>query len=494
MSEQHTNVLLVCVDQWSGLLLGSAGHPTILTPTLDQVAESGIRFSNAYSSTPICIPARRTLMTGTTSRTHGERCFNETGEMPDPAQIPTLAQTFANAGYQCYAVGKLHVYPQRDRIGFHEVISYEEGRHHLGGGSDDWEMALSDAGHPGAEFAGGMINNDYIARPWHLDESLHPTNWLTREMCRTIVRRDPKRPAFWYLGYNFPHPPMIPLQCYIDMYPESEIDAPHFGDWSEDVNKLPISMRTRAATFEHHSARSNRLGRQAFYALCTHIDHQLRLVLGTLREEGLLDNTAVIFTSDHGDHLGNHNIYGKATFFEDSAHIPMILMPPAAQYDRTGHRQVDDRLVELRDVMPTLLDMAGVDAPDTVEGMSMIGDTRRDDLYGELWEDAKATRMIHDGRYKLVWYGYGNHLYLFDLENDPREQRNLADDPAHKETRDRLTARLIEHLYGVDEQWVKDGQLVGTDEPEFIAPHNRRLHGQRGWRFMSHNGKGNVAP
>ena len=113
------NVLLVCVEHWSGRNLSSAGHPCIMTPTLDRLAANGVRFTNAYSATPTCIPARRALMTGTTAKTHGDRIFNETLKMPD---LPTLPQIFSEAGYQTYAVGKLHVYPQRDRIGFDDVI------------------------------------------------------------------------------------------------------------------------------------------------------------------------------------------------------------------------------------------------------------------------------------------------------------------------------------------------------------------------------------
>lgn len=193
------NVLLVTVDQWSGRWLGELGHPDILTPTLNQLARNGVLFTRAYSAHPVCIPARRTLMTGTTARTHGDRVFNETLTMPE---LPTMPGVFADAGYQTYAVGKLHVYPQRDRIGFHDVVLYEEGRHHLGLRADDYEQFLADRGHAGQEYVHAMGNNDYPNRPWHLEEALHPTNWLTHEMSSMINRRDPTRPALWYLSYN----------------------------------------------------------------------------------------------------------------------------------------------------------------------------------------------------------------------------------------------------------------------------------------------------
>ena len=167
-----------------------------MTPTIAQMARNGVHFTRAYSACPVCIPARRTLLTGQTSRTHGDRVFNEYLEMPDPSTVPTLPQTLGEAGYQAHAVGKLHVYPQRDRVGFDEVILNEEGRHHLAELTDDWELYLADQGYPGQEHAAGLCSSDYLTRAWHLPEHCHPTNWAAAQMCRTICRRDPRKPAF----------------------------------------------------------------------------------------------------------------------------------------------------------------------------------------------------------------------------------------------------------------------------------------------------------
>lgn len=128
MSERK-NVLMICTDHWSGSLLGCEGKSDIMTPTLDYLAEHGVRFDNFYSECPVCIPARRTMMTGLTPRTHGDRVYSDRMTMPD---VTTLAQAFRNAGYQTCAVGKLHVYPQRNRIGFDDVHLLEEGRYEFG--------------------------------------------------------------------------------------------------------------------------------------------------------------------------------------------------------------------------------------------------------------------------------------------------------------------------------------------------------------------------
>jgi arylsulfatase A-like enzyme len=461
-------------------MLGAAGHPAVMTPTLDQLAANGVRYTNAYTAVPVCIAARRALMTGTTPRTHGDRCFNETLPMPD---LPTLAETFSQAGYQTYAVGKLHVYPQRDRIGFDDVILNEEGRHHLGLQADDYELFLAAEGYAGQEFAHGMCNNDYMARPWHLPERLHATNWTVHEMCRMIKRRDPTRPAFWYMSFNFPHPPLVPLADYLDLYRAVDVPPAAQGTWSWEFDYLPYALRMRADRWPGLGDHELRLARRAYYALCTHIDHQIRLVIGLLREEGLLDDTIIAFTADHGDMLGDHGQFAKGMFYEGAANVPLILVP-SAQYAHLRHHQLDDRLVELRDVMPTLLDMAGVPIPDTVEGLSLLSDVRRPHLYGEYEEENAATRMIRDQRYKLIYYPVGNRVHLFDLQEDPNEFMDLSADPDYAGVRQALTERLIEQLYGDDLNWIQDGELVGRPDKVYEPAPNHGLSGQRGWRFM----------
>lgn len=473
------NVLLVMVDQWPGRLLGIEGHPVIQTPTLDAIARNGVRFTRAYSECPICIPARRTLMTGTTTRTHGDRNFRTVNPMP---AVPTVARCFRDAGYQTFAVGKLHVYPPRDRIGFDDVLLSEEGRPHLGG-LDDYEIFLADRGYPGQQFLHGMNNNNYMHRPWHLPEDCHVTNWTTTQMARTIKRRDPTRPAFWCVSYTPPHPPLVPLQCYMDYYRQLEMPAPLSGAWSEDSG-LPLPLRMNQAYYGGRAGPALAEVRRAFYALCTHIDHQLRIVIGTLREEGLLDDTIVLIASDHGEMLGDFGLFAKRTYYEGSGRIPMILMGRAGDR-RVGRHRVDDRLVGLQDVMPTLLDLAGIPIPQSCDGLSMAGERKRPTLYGDCLENVSATRMLHDGRHKLIWYPAGNHLQLFDLEDDPDEVRNRADDPDYADTRRRLTAALVDQLYGTDveQSWVADGALRGFEAPPYEEHADRGLNGQRGLHF-----------
>lgn len=487
IKEQHKNpnVLLICVDHWPGNLLGSAGHPSVMTPTLDQLAANGVRYTNAYSACPVCIPARRGLMTGTTPRTHGDRVFNETLTM-SPG-LTTLAQAFSDGGYQAYAVGKLHVYPQRDRIGFDDVILNEEGRHHRGMHADDYELFLAEEGYAGQEYAHGMPTTDYMTRTWHLPEYLHHTNWTVREMSRMIKRRDPTRPGFWYMSFNFPHPPLVPLQAYWSLYQDMEISQPYIGDWARDFENLPYALKERHNRWYPHinGLRDCELKhvRQAFYAQCTHIDHQIRSVIGFLREEGLLDNTIIGFTSDHGDMLGNHGFYAKGLFYEDSAKIPLIMVP-TADYPNLGHHITDNRLVELCDIMPTLLDMAGLPIPETVEGISLITDSQREYIYGEYSESQLATRMIRDQHFKLIYYATGNRVQLFDLDDDPNELHNLAGLQEYQHITESLLTKLLENIHGSDIEWIDEGRLVGLADQDFNLSPNRGLTAQRGLRLL----------
>ncbi len=467
------NVLLVSTDHWPADLLGEAGHPDILTPTLDELARSGVRFRNAYAECPVCIPARRTLMTGASPRTHGDRDFGETKPMP---ALPTMAQTFRDAGYQAYAVGKLHVYPQRNRVGFDDVILDEEGRTQYGV-IDDYEAFLGDRGWVGQQFDHGMSNNDYAVRPWHLSEDLHATNWAAQQMVRTIKRRDPQRPAFWYLSFRHPHPPLVPLEPYWAMYRHEELRWPVQGGWCREG--LPYLLQTVRGRSAHLGARQIRDAMGAFYALCTHIDHQLRVVIGTLREENLLDNTVICFTSDHGDMLGRHGLWAKRLFYEPSANIPLILVGASGD-PRVGHRRIANRIVAWQDVMPTLLDLAGIEIPASVEGHSMVGERKRDWLYGEVGEGRHATRMLRQGRFKLIYYPAGNVTQLFDVESDPLEIQELSGRAEFHEMLQGLTELLVGQLYGGDEEWVRDGQLVGLPAREFRPGPNKGLSSQRG--------------
>ena len=175
----------------------------------------------------------------------------------------------------------------------------------------------------------------------------------------------------------------MPLASYFERYRAREVDAPRMADWARDPEALPYAVRVAWNYWEQLPPAQLADMRRAVYALCTHIDHQLRILIGTLREEGLLDDTVILICGDHGDMLGDNGLYAKRLMYEGSAAVPMLLAGATADR-RVGVGVTDERLVGLQDVMPTLLDLCGVPVPATCEGISMVGERRRDILYGEV--------------------------------------------------------------------------------------------------------------
>ncbi|MFN3226087.1 MAG: sulfatase-like hydrolase/transferase, partial [Hyphomicrobiales bacterium] len=227
--------------------------------------------------------------------------------------------------------------------------------------------------------------------------------------------------------------------------------------------------------------------------LCTHIDQQIGALIGTIREEGILDETVIMFTSDHGDMLGNHGLWAKQTYYEGSSNIPMIVM--GEKNDQTvGFNRTDDRIVGLRDIMPTLLGLADIKVPETVEGRSMVTDAPRDHLYGEFGEEGHSSRMIRRGKHKLIWYPVGNHFQLFDLAEDPNEMTDLSTSASNDETLAYLKGLLRAEMYGSDEKWLDGSEIVGEAARRYWPGPNRELSLTRGqqWPVPPINAKGDM--
>jgi arylsulfatase A-like enzyme len=225
------------------------------------------------------------------------------------------------------------------------------------------------------------------------------------------------------------------------------------------------------------------LAHRAFLATCAHIDHQIRRVLGTLADEGQADNTIIVCLSDHGDMLGQHRLWGKAVFYDMAARIPLIIAPPAKDHRLGPPGSTDDRLVDLSDLMPTLLALAGLPIPASVEGINLTERASRSSLYGECGYDVFDTRMLRDEQYKLIYYPVGNRVQLFDITHDPHELHDLAADAAMQGVLGELQRRLIQHFSEEDRaRYVRAGKLVGLPAPPFEPMIDRTLGSQRGSR------------
>jgi arylsulfatase A-like enzyme len=311
----------------------------------------------------------------------------------------------------------------------------------------------------------GVSVNGWKARPWHLAERYHFTNWVTQKAQDFLDRRDPTVPFFLNVSYFHPHGPCTPPQAYWDQYISRELPGPVTAEWSTTQTDyepgLPVDSWHTVLDEE-----SMHRWRAGYFASITHIDDQIGVLLRALPK-----NTIVIFTSDHGELLGDHQFIRKTRALEGSARIPFIIRFPESM--GVSGRQVRDEPIELMDVMPTCLDAAGVSAPEHVEGSSLLGLLRGETDWRE-WVHGEMNRLgganpptgmhyLTDGRRKYVWEpGIDRELY-FDLEADPAERLNLVDAADRAAEIDVWRRRLVERLRHRPEGFVRNEKLVPVE-------------------------------
>ncbi|MEQ7128751.1 arylsulfatase [Actinopolymorpha sp. B11F2] len=472
------NVVLICVDQWRGDCLSADGHELVHTPHLDALAARGARFRRGYSATPTCIPARAALMTGLSQRSHRRIGF-ENGRPWDYST--TMAGEFGRAGYQTQAIGKMHVYPERTRLGFDDVILHDGYLHYVRKRQRPYEefddylpwLRMQAGASAVEDFCDNGVNsNSMVARPWDKPEAWHPTSWTVTQAMSWLYRRDPRSPFFLYLSFDRPHPPFDPPAWAYEQYLAEEPYHPVVGDWVEalepyyqDWRHNPFAARMKPAVL--HRARAG------YYGHLAHLDLQINRFLEILGEFGLAEDTIVCFISDHGEMLGEHNLFQKGLPYEGAARIPFLLSGPGIEAG-----QVRDEIVELRDVMPTLLNAAGLKPPGTVEGRSVLplladppAASWRDHLHGEHPHFQQTLHWIADDRWKYIWWSHSGQEQLFDLAADPKECHDLAADPACSSDMDRLRGLLVEQLRGREEGYVDAAGLVTGRAPRTWLDH-----------------------
>ncbi|MEF2246676.1 arylsulfatase [Paenibacillus sp. IITD108] len=483
------NILFITVDQMRGDCLSVLGHPVVQTPNLDKLAEDGVLFTSAYSATPTCIPARAALFTGMSQRSHGRVGYEE--------HIPwtyehTLPGELARAGYHTQCVGKMHVYPTRSLCGFHHVVLHDGYMHYNRYNDrntyaehynecDDYLNGLKKTA--GASYDlmdnGLDCNASTVAMPWHLEERLHPTNWAVTESIDFLRRRDPGKPFFLWTSFVRPHPPFDPPQAYFDMYLGEPMPDSPVGDWVDPEIASAGSKHTTTGFGSISTSRLNR-AKAAYYALITHLDYQIGRLLNALNEYGVLNNTIVVFTSDHGEMMGDHHFFRKALAYEGSAKVPLIVA------DYTGRLGIgkgfrEQAVVELRDIMPTLLEAADTAIPESVDGKSLLPLCRaeentvwREFMHGEHTYGELSHHYLTNGMQKYIWYSQNGEEQLFDLTVDPGELHNLAGNPEWQSVLQSWRERLVQELTGREEGYVDDGELVVGRKPKTVLSHLRR--------------------
>ena len=464
--DDRPNILFILTDQWRGDCLSWNGHPVVETPHLDHLAARGINFTQAYASCPVCVAARATIMTGLAPKRHG---YLSNGAVHWEYPV-TLAGTLADAGYHTQCVGKMHVTPWRNLLGYHNIVLHDGYMHRAR--SQIREYGLHDDYTPwlreklGAAYGdhndSGVGCNGYAAQAWPYDEMLHPTSWVTTNGIDFLRRRDVSKPFFLTLSYHRPHPPLDPPASFLDRYIHKDVPEPVVGSWVDwEIRRgghdSPIPQQP--ALIEH--------ARRAYYAQISHIDFQINRVIMALNEYGVQNNTIILFTADHGEMLYDHNCVGKGVPYDGSARVPFILHLPRsvdAGVEPSEGLSVDAP-VELRDIFPTFCDIAGIETPADLDGESVLNCCRngqnawRPFLHGE---HASGNQWLTDGREKYVWYTQSGRELLFDLAEDPQEMIDLSSGRSDriKEWR----GHLIEELSKRPEGFVQNGDLV-TDRP-----------------------------
>lgn len=507
MSEQRPNILCIITDQQRADHLGCAGNPVLQTPHLDSLAEDGTRFERAYVNCPLCMPSRATLFTGETPRGHGVR----TNGIPLDPRIPTMPQALAANGYRTHSVGKLHMRCYQPTRGLpldqHDPAVHPEL-------SDLWrsgqitQLPQPYYGLQTAEFTGGHgggVYGDYLnwlqrqhpdavallekdrARlpPTGADQSwksalpaeLHHSTWVAD---RTIAFLDAaaqqEQPFFAWCSFPDPHHPYCPPAPYDSMYAPEDVALPTRRDGELDdlapffreiyARDLQLSGRGAATRISEQHLREIIAHTYGMIAL---IDDQVGRILAALDQQGLRENTVVMFMSDHGDMLGDHWLLNKGPFhFEGLLQVPFIWRWP-------GHIRANATVaapVSLLDFAPTVLDLCGVpipqgDVPPESEaprmlppwpGLSLVPQLTqadapaRDAVLVENDEDYLGLRLrtLITERYKLTIYAGQPFGELFDLQDDPGELWNRFDDPAYHAVREELRARLLDELVLTD--------------------------------------------
>ena len=461
------NILLITADQFRGDCISALGHPVVETPYLDQLSSEGTVFTRAYAAVPSCIAARASILTGLTQGKHGRVGYKD--GVPWTYQT-TLPGELAKAGYHTQGVGKMHFYPARSLMGFHNVVLHDGYLHHERdypkgwyGLKDDYTLWLKErAGQEADLIEHGLNCNSWVSRPWPYAEHLHPTNWVVTQSIDFMRRRDPSKPFFLWMSFVRPHAPLDPPPFYLDMYMQKDMPPVPVGDWVEDTPDLHEPRRrvdaSKADLPEHLLKRA----RAGYYGLITHIDHQIGRFIEVLGEHEALQNTVILFTSDHGELMGDHHRFRKVLPYEGSTHVPFIVRFPKSM-EKPKNTTVEAP-VELMDVMPTILDAAGVPIPDTLDGKSVLplmrtdGTPWREFIHGEHAAAETSNHWVTDGREKYVWFSQTGREQLFDLVNDPNELHDLVGKKPERVKKWRSI--LVQELSGRQEGYVQNGKLV----------------------------------
>ena len=335
MNPNRPNIVLITTDQQRFDTFGEYAPSFVRTPHLNHLANDGVVFERAFSDCPVCVPARAAYMTGQSVFRHSMGINAPTCDYFDEENtLPTLMR---GLGYQTMAIGKMHFHPQRKRHGFDQTVTL-----------DAYYRQMRESGNPLQPRRHGLGENTLFPTMATVPEALTLTSWITEKSVEFLTEeRDPTSPFFLWVSYSKPHPPIDPPEPYYSMYRNCDIDKPWMAEWSDNPD-LPEAIRKHmsAGSCGPLSPEILREGKAGYYGTITQIDYNIGRIMGALQDTGCFfnpnDNTLILFCSDHGELLMDHNMKAKDTHHEGSMHVPFIMRLPKTWDERYVGSKIKD--------------------------------------------------------------------------------------------------------------------------------------------------------
>jgi arylsulfatase A-like enzyme len=451
------NVLFILADDQRFDTLGALGRCPVQTPNLDRLMQRGTTFTHAHvmggSSGAVCMPSRAMIHTGRTLYSLDEAGHNI------PADHTLLGEHLRAHGYHTWGCGKWHQTAdafQRSFADGDEIF--------FGGMTDHWNVPAHHYD-PSGQYDNHLPmcptpfqNNEVVQRHCdHIEAGKHSSELFADAAIRFVENASRDKPWFSYVSLLAPHDPRTMPQRFLDMYDPDAIELPENCLPVHPFDNGELSVRDEKLAGFPRTASEVRRHIAEYYAMITHLDHEMGRVVDALESTGQLENTIVVFAGDNGLSVGQHGLMGKQSLYDHSVRVPIIMAGPGVPENQRSHS-----LCYLLDIFPTLCDLLGLDTPASVEGNSLkpcLDDPSasvRDVLHLAY---RHLMRGVSDGKHKLIEYAVEGHrrTQLFDLENDPWETTDLIEDSGHGETVAKLRGEVEKWREELNDQWEPQG-------------------------------------
>ena len=459
MATNPTNVVVIKTDQQRADTIAAHGNEHMITPNLDRLTRESVNFTNAFCCGATCISSRAAFYTGQYPHNTGCYSFDEWGHNR------SWMHEIQEAGYQTAALGKVHHSPHDAMMGFDDRL-FVENFPIMEGHFDDYANYLKAEG---KESGCKLMTQDgdwmdkCTSDVFPMEEKYHVDQYVGRMAARWINDYKDGTPFYLHIGFQGPHDPFDPPQRFLDMYEDREVPLPHRDEGGLDsrppqYKRLMESARLSADGFSKPPAHGTwatdlsnkteddlRRMRRHYYAEITQIDEQVGHILDALEAKGLLNNTLIIFTSDHGDNLGDHGLMYKWLMTEQALNIPMMVRLPGG--DRGG--TVDEKLFTQMDIGPTVLSALGLEIPQRLDGHSnwrRLTEGASEEVPERVYCEDNYLTMVRSENRKLILYAGQEFEEYFDLENDPWEEQNLVGQEEWENEILKLKAEVLDRL------------------------------------------------